>query len=260
MYKIINILFFIAVLQTSLFANTTKEDVDEYLNICRGQGLIKDAYMFKYKKYFPIIYGIDIKNADQHMIEKYDALMLNPKYRDDFYNILRQLDDNSYFEIMAFYKTKLGKKYAQAFNKLYDDGTAKSLSIYLQQKSNVPLLEGRRKLVTEINNALNYSNLHKDFKTISFNMNKNKIPLTLIEDKKYNVIFTEYFEILSEFAYKNFSDEELSQVLIYAKRYGHIEMKHFYEALSLYSEHAYKDLYEFIEKEKLSESNKTKAK
>ena len=244
------------VIHTSIFAETTKEDVDNYLEISRGGAVVKDRFLFRYKTYFSVMYGMDIKKADKRTIKKYKSFIFKPKYEDIFYEAFTQLDDNTYFEIMEFYKTKLGKKYAQAFKELYAMDISKELMLSIMENKDSLLLPEKRKLVTEINRVL-YSQLHIDLEKGIFVVGYNK----KMENKKISkstkelkTLLDEYIEVFNEIAYRCFSDEELSQVLKYAKTYGKIEMGFLHHALKLNIDYFKKDLDDFMEKEKLSKT------
>jgi hypothetical protein len=140
MYKIINILLFIGVIHTSIFAETTKEDVDKYLEISRGGVILENTYKFRYEAYFSKMYGYGIGKADESMIKKYKTFIMNPKYIDIFYKVFSELDDNSYYEIIAFYKTTLGKKYTQAFKELYERDIEDELMLLIMEKKDKLLL------------------------------------------------------------------------------------------------------------------------
>ena len=254
MYKIINILLFIGLLNTSIFAETTKEDVDKYLEISRGKTIIKYSFLLRYEECFSIMYGKDIKKADKRAIKKYKAFIFNSKYEDIFYKAFSQLDDTSYYEIMAFYNTKLGKKYAQAFQEVYEMDISKELTTLIREKKDNIVLSKKRKLVTEINKALYsryYTNIEKNIflkshggiKVENYTGSTKRIPQNILD---------EYFEVFSEIAYRDFSDEELLQVLQYAKTYGKIEMGILHHALKLNIDAFKKDLKEFINKKTAS--------
>lgn len=264
MHKIINILFFISLLNTSIVANITEEKVKEYLHVSRGKILIKLMFTSAYKTYFPIIYGKDIKSSNEDMIKQYTKFIFNPKYEDDLLEILRQLDEKTYSGIMAFYETKVGKKYTQAFERLYTNDLDEQLLIFLKQPKKQPFSKNKIKLILEINKALNYITLQVNLKKVSFisytmkGIKKDKI--TSIEKvdsivKKYKNKLKENLGIIRLMTYKNFNEEELSQVLKYAQTYGKIEMEFVFRALTLYIQNFYKDLYELIEKRKKAESN-----
>lgn len=263
MKRIINLLLLLTLVNISIYANTTKEDVDDYLEVSRGGAVIKHLYRIEYKRGFPFIYGITIEKADKKLIEKYKSFIFDPKYQNDFNKILGKLDDNSYTEIMAFYHTKLGKKYAKAFQDFYADDTAENLLILIKEEKK-PLLNTRRKLITKINKVLNYNQLYRDVKKTSGIMlyHKEIKENKLYAMKKINQVMEdnteylkEYVAVSSEIIYRDFSDDELSQLLVYAKAYGYIEMKYVYKALEEYIKHFYKDVYILIEARKKAESD-----
>ena len=262
MYKIINILLFIGVIHTSIFAETTKEDVDKYINVSRGGVIVKNTFLLRYKTYFSKLYNIDIKKANKKLIKEYKSFIFNSKYEDVFYKEFSKMDDNSYYEIMAFYKTKLGKKYTKSFKKLYEMDIRKELMISIIEKKGQLLLPKKRKLVSKINKAL-YSKLNIDLEKDIFvdgdskAIKKYVLPSKdnqHISIKKKKFIIAEYFEVFSELAYKDFSDEELSQILEYAKTYGKIEMGVLHHALKVSIDALEQDLNNFIKSKKSSKN------
>ena len=206
------------------------------------------------------MYDEDIEKADRQAIKKYKAFIFNSKYEDIFYKAFTQLDETSYYEIMTFYNTKLGKKYAQAFQELYQKDFSEKIMTLIFAKLTKELIPQKRKLVAKINKVL-YSKLHIDLEKDIFIVGSSK------EEKRYQIfsnkkngistkemkaILDEYIEIFNEVAYRHFSDEELSQVLQYAKTYGKIEMGVLHHALKLNIDAFKKDLKEFINKKTAS--------
>jgi hypothetical protein len=259
MYKTIAGLLLLCLLNTPISANITEKDVQSYLSVSRGKALIKSIFLSAYNQYFFIIYNKDMKNSNEDMLKKYRVFIFNPKYEDDLLNILSQFNDNTYFRIMEFYKTDLGKKYTKTFEKLYTNNLNTQLLMFLKEKTEKKISKKRIKLILKINKALNYIQLQTNLKKISFisnkskGMQKDKMPSSETVDifiSEYEAKLKDNLVILSIIAYKDFNDEELLQILKYVEKYGHIEMELVYKALSLYTQHFYKDLYELIEKEK----------
>ena len=254
MYKIINILLFIGLLNTSIFAEITKEDVDKYIEVSRGGEIIKYSLTTRYKECFSMMYGKDIKKADKRAIKKYKAFIFNSKYEDIFYKTFTQLDDTSYYEIMEFYKTNLGKKYAKSFQELYEMNIGKELTtLILKNKDNI-VLSKKRKLVIQIENVLygrKYIDVEKNNFVKSYGGVISEYSLSSNESV-FKTVGDEYFKVFSEIAYRYFSDEELLQVLEYAKTYGKIEMGVLHHALTLNRDSFKKDLKEFINKKTAS--------
>ncbi len=234
MKKLVHIFLFIGIINTLTFAELTKEDVDRYIDISRGGEIIKDRLNFRYKVCFPIMYGYDIKQADKKTIKKYQDFIFNSKNEEVFYKAFAKIDDTSYYEIMAFYKTDLGKKYTQGFKKIYDMDIQEELIKSILSKKNKILLPEKRELVIEINKEL-YSMLGLDLKDYTFfedfNIKFNTDKGNSIPPKEIKLIVDEYIAVFSEFAYKDFSDNELSDILAYAKTYGKIEMAFLHHAL-----------------------------
>jgi len=246
MKKLVHIFLFIGIINTLTFAEVTKEDVDRYLEVSRGGEIVKDRFTFRYYKNFPIIYGYNIKKADKQTIQKYKAFIFKPKYEDVFYKAFAKIDDASYYEIMAFYKTDLGKKYTQGFKKIYDMDIRKELMTLILESKDRLVLPKKRILVSKIYKAfnskvyINYKKYSQELKETNVFKNKN------ISFDEMKLIIDEYFEVFSEFAYKDFSENELYDILAYAKTYGKIEMAFLYHALTLNVSVFKEDLEKFI--------------
>jgi len=255
MYKKINILLLITVLNTLLFAKVTNEDVEKYLKISRGGTIVKYTFLFEYREYFSRINSIDIKKANKQTIKKYKSFIFNSKYEDIFFKTFSELDDTSYFEIMAFYKTKLGKKYAQTFRELYKKDIAVELIGLILEKNNNIVLPKKRNLVIEINKAL-YSRYYMNIEKNIFFKTSGGVMLEYVNSHKIvpQTVNDEYFEVFNELAYKDFSNEELSQILEYAKTYGKIEMGVLHHALKVSIDALEQDLNNFIKSKKSSKN------
>ena len=259
MNKILQILLFISVLQSVTYAETTREDVDKYIDISRGGEIIKNRFKFRYKTYFSKMYGYDIEKADKKTIKEYKAFIFKPKYEDIFYDAFSKMDDNSYYEIMAFYKTALGQKYTLAFRELYDMDMQDELMKMIMDKNASLGLPKKRKLEEAINKVL-YSKLYRglnknifavgDKKAIEkYNLATNDKGEIAKDEKK--ALLDEFYEAFNQMAYRHFSDDELSQILEYAKTYGNIEMYFLYRALNLNIDAFNKDLNTFLKEKAL---------
>ncbi len=268
MHKIIQILLFINVLQSTIHAETTREDVDKYLKVSRGGVIFENRYKFRYKTYFYKMYGYSIKKADKRVIEKYKAFILNPKHIDILYQVFSKMDDNSYYEIMAFYKTALGQKYTQAFRELYAMDIQDELMKSIMDKKIKLELPKIRELIIEINKAF-YSKFSLYLKKNIFIYGNNKaikkykLPTNNkgeITDATRKILLDKFLDAFNQMAYRHFSDEELSQILEYANTYGKIEMAFLYHALHLNIDAFKKDLEIFLKEKALIENNSTNTK
>jgi len=251
MKKLVHIFLFIGIINTLTFAEVTREDVDRYLEVSRGGEIFKDRLTSRYYQYFSSMYGYNIKQADKKTIKEYQDFVFNAKYEEIFYKTFEEMDDNTYYEIMAFYKTDLGKKYTQAFKKLYKMDIQKEIIISIVREKEKKILPKRRKLVTAINDIL-YGKLYIDLGDDMFTIDSSKeyagqkILDKNISSDKMKMVLYEFYQVFNELAYKDFSDAELFDILEYAKTYGKIEISSIYNALQLSREKFLQDLEKFI--------------
>jgi len=251
MKKLVHIFLFIGIINTLTFAEITKDDVEEYSKISRGGIVVRNYFIQRYKRYFSIIYGEEMQRADKAFIKEYNSFISNPKYINDFYEVFSYLDDNSFYEIIEFYKTNLGKKYFLAFEKIYTDGTGEKLMYIMMKNTHNQPLHKIRKLVSKINNAL-YSRYYTDIKRGIFTEGSPSGEYLFISNKK--ITSEQYLQIFNALVYKDFSDDELEQILKYAKTYGKIEMGFLDYALRINKQHFKNDLEKFIRNKKYTQN------
>lgn len=257
MKRILKLLILLSILNMPIFAKITEEEVDEYLEVSRGGQLTMLVLATVYDTVFDTICNMKIENLNEVTKKKYQNFIFNPKYIENFREVIIGIDTKDYTEIMAFYETKLGQKYTQSFKVLYSDDIIRKLLVFLEQRLKNPSSKNKLKLIKQINKVLNEDTFLIDYignimdfeykrEIEKYKLSQNEVNRLMKVSKKYTSNIDNSLEIKSEYIYRDFTDEELLEILEYVKIYGKIELEFVTKALREYLNSLKKDAVQWL--------------
>lgn len=238
-YIVVSIIFF-----SSAAHSTIKErEVMSYLDISKELDIYFQQTKVKYNR---LVLSLHLeKNMVNPLITKtFQEFVANPKYIKIYFDIFSSLAPNLYNDMMSFYKTKVGQKYAKEINISHILSEDEIRKRYKQLVNSGILTEDKLQLIRAIINSFNVANLEFEYAKNLLH----SVEDSLDEDKKIDleelkILLKEYTPIIFGVYYQNFTLDELEEVLKYASSVaGKTEMIYSYEVESKIEQQFYIDV------------------
>lgn len=222
----------VTILFSSLSAEITQKQLDDYMEVSIGKGMLKYLVDDAFLKVLSL-YDVDAATIPSENLKEIRRELYGDKYVNQYTKGLKKLSPLAYNEIMLFYRTAIGKKYKEAFIHNFDLSRIKSREMIirnLSESSKYPLSDRKVNLIDKISQALSTTKVHTEL-SIKFEIyKKNILPKKLGMPKKNIVSLSdikkkerwpqdkmeEHQRITDMFWFKDFTEKELEQVLEYA--------------------------------------------
>jgi len=225
-YKIVLVTFFL----TNVSAEITQAQLDKYMEVSRSGAFLK----YLENKMFYIALNIYDVNESKTQIKLIKNNINNVYYRSLYTEQLKEnLNNNEYIEIMKFYNTDVGKKYAHSTEKNFIFKKKKmDVEIHQDFKSfleKFPFSENKKILINQIRNALHTldisirsSEKQEIYRKHTFPLKNNQSndAVESIASIKARTVksyqkMKQWDEEVSMIFFKDFTENELEEVLDY---------------------------------------------
>lgn len=238
MYKILKIMLMLSIVNTFIWADILQKELDKYMTISIARVMLHSAKSEIFDRIIDIniiLFTDDEVNETIRKKAKEKAIKFIslPRYKNAFIDTFRDLESYMYRDMLSFYKTVVGKKYASGII-IFDPMVA----------SNAEEEEAIMKLKDHINRAKNtlfsekklelLDSISEEFHTVELKMKYREEMLNLLrvvfinDDQNYtdeNIekmlieeepAIVEYEKRWMRIKYLDFTEDELRKVLAYA--------------------------------------------
>jgi len=238
MYKILKIILMLSIVNTFIWADILQKELDKYMTISIARVMLHSAKSEIFDRIIDIniiLFTDDEVNETIRKKAKEKAIKFIslPRYKNAFIDTFRDLESYMYRDMLSFYKTVVGKKYASGII-IFDPMVA----------SNAEEEEAIMKLKDHINRAKNtlfsekklelLDSISEEFHTVELKMKYREEMLNLLrvvfinDDQNYtdeNIekmlieeepAIVEYEKRWMRIKYLDFTEDELRKVLAYA--------------------------------------------
>ena len=231
MYKLIIIL--IILFSTHATADITQKELDDYMAVSRGGAYFE---YFQEKILYTCLekYDLDLELTPSSVLKSIRKELNNKKYIAQYTKKFKKLDTDTYYHIMKFYGTMVGKKYAEMTKKVTDVQKYKTRAHALesfrlsQEKSpysiqKIELIHQVMKKLDTVALFMEYSIEMAIYKHYTLPMKygtsdtKVKLP-NEIREMAHNIqkTYIMHQELTDMILFQDFTEEELEEILKYA--------------------------------------------
>lgn len=215
---------------TTVYADITPSQVNEYIKVSRAGQMI-ELDKIKTEKQFYKQLNLKKEDAKAPIKNEFKNFINNSERFNICQNTFLRLDNMEYIEIMNFYNTSVGKKYAKLLNGIAGMSQKEIKNKYIQLKNNRILYDSKEDLIKNIYEAFNLTN-------VQMNIVKKTLLLTnRTMTKDHRIKAKKNIEanhpIVQGVVYAEFSENELQNIITYARsNAGKNEIKYLYNLSS----------------------------
>jgi len=219
---IINIILLINIFTLNTYANISKSKIEQYYHLSREKNTYKCLQSLLNNKLLTMTNSIEEKYRPQ-LIKDIQRYIENPNHEIAYKNAFLSLDSGLYEKLISFYKTKIGKKYAKAINKMrLSEESIRDK--YIKLKANNQISTYRSELISSLIKELNTLEIKIDYEYAFFltrakvmHITSNLETLTQKHMIDFKVQQEEYEPIFMSVLLIDFSETDLIKLLKFAQ-------------------------------------------
>jgi len=271
MYKILKIILMLSIVNTFIWADILQKELDKYMTISIARVMLHSAKSEIFDKIIDmniILFTDDEVNETIRKKAKEKAIKFIslPRYKNAFIDTFRDFESYMYRDMLSFYKTVVGKKYASGIiifdpmvaTKAEEEEAIRKLKDHINRAKNTLFSEKKLELLDSISEEFHNVELNMKYREEMLNLLRvvfinddqnytdENIEKMLIEEEPAIV---EYEKRWMRIKYLDFTEDELRKVLAYASSdAGKTEKELIYRATAQFAKIIMIDMNKEVEK------------